>query len=121
MSKAQEIFVLDPLNVVDNSAMGIAQVNGPTTKLNPLGDAQGHSLLIAARRLSNEITCSDVGIPHPMSQGTTPTVEIMNGTKIQDHHPVVLFAVNQDVTPDIILVVADHLNRICPHVLSAAS
>ena len=44
MSKAQEIFVLDPLNVVDNSTTGNAQVNGPTTKVNPLGDAQGHSL-----------------------------------------------------------------------------
>jgi len=91
------------------------------TKVTPLGDAQGHSLLIAARRLTNEVTRSDVWIPHPMSQGTTPMVEIMNGTKRQDDHPVVLFAVNQDVTPDIILVVADHLNRICPHVLSAAS
>jgi len=56
-----------------------------------------------------------------MSQGTTPTVEIMNGTKRQDDHLVVLFAVNQDVTPDIILIVADHLDRICPHALSVAS
>jgi len=71
MSKAQDIFVLDPLNVVDNSTMGNAQVNGPMTKVNPLGDAQGHSLLIAARRLTNEVTHSNVGIPHPMSQGTT--------------------------------------------------
>ena len=121
MSKAQEIFVLDPLNVVDNSTMGNAQVNGPTTKVNPLGDAQGQSLLIAARRLTNEVTRSDVGIPHPMSEETTPTVEIMNGTKRQDDHLVVLFAVNQDVTPDIILIVADHLDRICPHALSLAS
>jgi len=76
---------------------------------------------MAACRLTNEVTRSDVGIPHPMSQGTTTTVEIMNGTKRQDDHLVVLFAVNQDVTPDIILIVADHLHRICPHALSVAS
>jgi len=45
----------------------------------------------------------------------------VNGTKRQDDHLVVLFAENQDVTPDIILIVADHLNRIWPHVLSVAS
>ena len=91
------------------------------TKVTPLGDAQGHSLLIAARRLTNEVTRRDVGIPRPLNQGTTLTVENMNGTKRQDDHLVVLFAVNQDITPDIILIVADHLNRICPHALSVSS
>ena len=94
MSKAQEIFVLDPLNVVNESTMGNAQVNGPTTKVKPLGDFQGHSLLIAPRRLTNEVTRRDVGIPRLLNQGTTLTVETVNRTTRQDDHLVVLFAEN---------------------------
>ena len=69
VSKTQETFVLDPLNVVDNSTMRNAQINGPMTKVNPLGDVEGHSVLVAARRLTNVVTRSDVGIPHPTNQG----------------------------------------------------
>ena len=101
--------------------MGYAQINGQMTKVNPLSDVQGHSLLMVVRRLTNVVTGSDVGIPHPMDQGTTPTVEAMNGIKSQQDHPVVLFAVNQDIVLDTTLTVGDHLDRISPHVLFVSS
>ena len=74
VSRAQATFVLDPLNVVSNLTTGNAQINGPMTKVNPLGDAQGHCLLMTARRLTNVVIRNDVGILRPADQGTTPTV-----------------------------------------------
>jgi len=79
------------------------------------------SLLMVVRRLTNVVTGSDVGILRPMDQVLPPTVEAMNGIKSQQDHPVVLFAVNQDVVLDTTLTVADHLDRISPHVLFVSS